>query len=140
MKDLNEPQRHSRKGLKRFECASMPFREGTLKIGMSLHAIQGRNIKVMGITAETVMSGSGAFQEMAKEFMNFGIFGCQETLGFSKFQKRGLNLNSKYFLEFWSKCVASGRRRGRPESGSRLSCLPELFPTVAYYSREFGRC
>ena len=40
----------------------------------------------MGITAETVMSGRGAFQEMANEFMNFGIFGCQETLGFSKFQ------------------------------------------------------
>ena len=63
------------------------LKEGTLKIGMSLHAIQGRDIKVMGITAETVMSGRGAFQEMANEFMNFGIFGCQETLGFSKFQK-----------------------------------------------------
>ena len=65
----------------------MPFREGTLKIGMSLHAIRGRDIKVMGITAETVMSVRGAFQEMANEFMNFGIFDCQETLVFSKFQK-----------------------------------------------------
>ena len=65
----------------------MHFREGTLKIGMSLHAIQGRDIKVMGITAETVLSVRGAFQEIANKFMNFGIFGCQETLGFSKFQK-----------------------------------------------------
>ena len=65
----------------------MPFREGTSKIGRSLHAIHGRDIKVMGITAETVMSGRDAFQEIANEFMNFGIFGCQETLGFSKFQK-----------------------------------------------------
>ena len=65
----------------------MHFREGTLKIAVSLHTIQGRDIKVIGITAETVMSGRGAFQEMANEFMYFGIFGCQETSGFSKFQK-----------------------------------------------------
>ena len=58
---------------------------------MSLHAIQGRDSKVVGINAEIVIPVRGAFQEMANEFMNFGIFGCQETLGFSKFQKRGLN-------------------------------------------------
>ena len=69
----------------------MPFRGGTLKIGMSLHAIQGRDIKVMGINVEIVIPVRGAFQEMANEFTNFGIFGCQETLDFSKFQKRGLN-------------------------------------------------
>ena len=67
----------------------MPFRGGTLKIGMSLCAFQGRYIKVMGINVEIVISVRGAFQEMANEFMNFGIFGCQETLGFSKFQKKG---------------------------------------------------
>ena len=64
----------------------MHFREGTLKIGMSLHAIQGRDIKVMGITAETVMTVRGAFQEMANEFMIL-VFWAVRKLGFSKFQK-----------------------------------------------------
>ena len=48
----------------------MPFRE----VGMSLHAIQGRDSKVVGINVEIVISVRGAFQEMANEFMNFDIF------------------------------------------------------------------
>ena len=52
---------------------------------MSLGAIRGRDIKVVGINVEIVISVRSAFQEMANEFMNFCIFGCQETLGFSKF-------------------------------------------------------
>ena len=61
----------------------MPFRE----VGMSLHAIQERDSKVVGINVEIVISVRGAFQEIANKFMNFGIFGCRETLGVSKFQK-----------------------------------------------------
>ena len=48
----------------------MPFRE----VGMSLHAIQGRDSKVVGINVEIVISVRGAFQEIANKFMNFGYF------------------------------------------------------------------
>ena len=41
---------------------------------MSLHAIQGRDSKVVGIIVEIVISVRGTFQEIANEFMNFDIF------------------------------------------------------------------
>ena len=48
----------------------MPFGE----VGMSLHAVQGRDKKVVGINVEIVISVRGTFQEIANEFMNFDIF------------------------------------------------------------------
>ena len=41
---------------------------------MSLHAIQGRDNKVVGINVEIVISVRGTFQKIANEFMNFDIF------------------------------------------------------------------
>ena len=41
---------------------------------MSLHAIQGRDSKVVEINLEIGISVMGTFQEIANEFMNFDIF------------------------------------------------------------------
>ena len=47
----------------------MPFRE----VGMSLHAFQGRNSKVVGINVEIVFSVRGTSQEIASEFKGDSI-------------------------------------------------------------------
>ena len=68
----------------------MPFREGKLKIGMSLCAIQGKDNKVVGINIKIFISVRGAPREIANTFVNFGIFSAVMKLqGFSKFQKGG---------------------------------------------------
>ena len=47
----------------------MPFRE----VGMSLHAFQGRDSKVVGINVEIVFSVRGTSQEIASEFKGDSI-------------------------------------------------------------------
>ena len=59
---------------------------------MSLHAVQGRDKKVVGINVEIVISVRGTFQEIANEFMNFDIFRRVRKPNISQIFRKGIVL------------------------------------------------